>query len=237
MTVTATSSPPSLAGWVGPVRRFWHRHPERGLAGLSLVAWLVVFLTARGHSHSFWGRQTGWLLMLAAMMIPPALPMARHVIQNSKRYRRQRAGFLFAGSSLLPWLGAGVVGVGLAVWTGAARYDRWLLGGSLLLAAIWELSPAKRRALKACHRTVPLPPDGRKADRACVKLGLSYSRACFRASWALMLPMVLAGHGVVLMLLVTGIAVAEEVVKKGYRLAPAAAVLLTVAGTMVLVLG
>ena len=53
-----------------------------------------------------------------------------------------------------------------------------------------------------------------------------------------MLPMALVGHvGVALMLLLTGIAVAAEVVRKGYRLAPACAVLLTVAGMMVLVLG
>ncbi|MEX0791155.1 MAG: DUF2182 domain-containing protein [Actinomycetota bacterium] len=219
------------------MRRFWFRHPEWRLAGFALLAWVAVLLGAGGHAHTFWERQSEWLLMLATMMIPPALPMARHVIQNSMRHRRQRAGFLFAGSSLMYWL-AGGVGVGLASWTGAADYRRWLLGGSLLVAAAWELTPAKRRALKACHRTIPLPPDGRKADRACVKLGAMYGRACFRACWALMLPMVLVGHvGVFLMLLLTGVAVVEEVKDKGYRLAPAAAVLLTVAGTMVLVLG
>jgi predicted metal-binding membrane protein len=222
------------------VRRFWFRHPERGLAGLARLAWVLVLSQSDAHVHGAisWLRlQTAWLLMVAAMMIPPALPMARHVIQNSKSYRRQRAGMLFAGASLLLWAGIGFVAVSLAAWAGAYDYRRWLLGGSLLLAAAWELTPAKRRALKACHRTLPLPPDGRKADLACVKMGFGYSRACFRASWALMLPMALTGHGVAVMMLATGIAVAEEVVRKGYRLAPVAAVLLTVAGMMVLVLG
>lgn len=238
MIAAATRSPSGRYGWVGSAGRFWRRHPERGLAAVALGAWLLLLIqSGHDHSRSWIEPQAGWLLMVTAMMLPPALPMARHVIQNSKRYRRQKAGFLFAGASLLPWLGVGLVGVTVAAWAGADGYRRWLLGGSFLLAAAWELTPAKKLALKECHRTIPLPPDGRKADRACVKMGVRYSRACFRASWALMLPMLLAGHGLVLMFLVTGIAVAEEVVAKGYRLAPVAAVLLTVAGMMVLVLG
>ncbi len=239
MIAASSQSPPSRYGWVGFATGFWRRHPERGLAAVAVGAWVLLLLQDGGHNHSgsWMERQAGWLLMVAAMMLPPALPMARRVIQNSKRHRRQRAGFLFAVASLLLWVGVGLVGVSLAAWAGAFDYRRWLLGGSLLLTAAWELTPAKRRGLKACHRTIPLPPDGRKADAACVRMGLQYGRACFRASWALMLPMLLAGHGLVLMLLVTGIAVAEEVANKGYRLAPGAAVLLTVAGMMVLVLG
>jgi predicted metal-binding membrane protein len=222
------------------VLRFWHRHPERTLAGGALLAWGLLFVLSGEHPHSAgWLRSQGlWVLMVAAMMVPPALPMARHVAQNSKRHRRQRGVFLFAGASLLLWLGVGLAAVTLGTLTGASDQRRWLLGGSLLVAAVWELTPAKTRALKACHRTIPLPPDGRKADRACVKLGLQYGKSCFRACWALMLPMALVGHvGAFLMLLLTGVAVAEEVLRKGYRLAPAAAVLLSVSGLMVLVLG
>jgi predicted metal-binding membrane protein len=207
---------------------------------VALLAWALLFVLGGQHTHSAgWLRsQVFWVLMVAAMMVPPALPMARHVAQNSKRHRRQRGVFLFGGASLLLWLGVGLVAVTLATLTGASDQRRWLLGGSLLVGALWELTPAKKRALKACHRTIPLPPDGRKADRACVQLGLQYSKACFRACWALMLPMALVGHvGPVLMLLLTGVAVAEEVVRKGYRMAPAAAVLLSVSGLMVLVLG
>ncbi|HEX2149904.1 MAG TPA: DUF2182 domain-containing protein [Actinomycetota bacterium] len=226
---------------MGSLRRFWLRHPERPLAAVALAAWVLVVVHSGGHVHgqqSWMKLQAGWLLMVVAMMLPPALPMARHVLQNSKRYRRQRAAFLFAGSSLLLWVGVGLCAVSAAALVGAFENRRWLLGGSLLLAAAWELTSQKRRALKACHRTIPLPPDGRKADLACVKLGWNYSRACFRSGWALMLPMAVAGHvGVFLMLLLTGIALSEEVVGKGYRLAPGAAVLLSVAGLMNLVMG
>lgn len=240
MIAAVSRSSSSRPGWVGSVLRFWHRHPERTLAAVALLAWALVFLLSGHQTHDAgWLRSQGlWVLMVAAMMVPPALPMARHVAQNSKRRRRQRGVFLFGGASLLLWLGVGLVAVSLATLTGVSDQRRWLLGGSLLVAALWELTPAKKRALKACHRTLPLPPDGRKADRACVRLGLQYGKACFRVCWALMLPMALVGHaGLVLMLLLTGIAVAEEVVRKGYRLVPAAAVLLCVSGLMVLVLG
>lgn len=239
----ATTRSPSSLGWVGSVRRFWFRHPERSLAGVALLAWVGVAFTATNHVHAGAGAslltlQGGWLLMVAAMMIPPALPMARHVGLNSKRYRRHRAMFLFAGSALMIWVVIGLVLTFLVATAGVAQFGRWLLGGSLLLAAVWELTPAKRRAIKACHRTIPLPPDGRRADRACIRLGMRYGNSCFAACWALMLPMALVGHvGVALMLLLTAIAVAEEVVRKGYRLAPEAAALLTAASVMVLVLG
>jgi predicted metal-binding membrane protein len=82
-----------------------------------------------------------------------------------------------------------------------------------------------------------LPPHGRKADWACVDLGLGYGRACFGACWALMLPMAVAGHSVGLMILLTGIAASEELVVKGHRLAPFAAVVLFAASAMVLVAG
>lgn len=239
MIAAGTSRAPGRSGRAGALRRWWWRHPEGLTVCIALAAWAAVVVNGHGHSGQGWLRlQAGWLLMVMAMMLPPALPMTRHVIQNSKRYRRQRAGLLFAGSSLLVWVGAGGLLVGLSAYAAAFEHRRWLLGGSLLLAALWELTPHKKRAVKACHRTIPLPPDGGKADRACMRLGLRYGNAGFKSCWALMLPMALVHPaGVALMLLLTAIAVVEEAAVKGYRLAPGAAVLLVVAGLMVLVLG
>lgn len=41
----------------------------------------------------------------------------------------------------------------------------------LQVAAGWQLSPYKRRAVLACRQTVPLPPLGRRADAAAVRFG------------------------------------------------------------------
>jgi predicted metal-binding membrane protein len=102
------------------------------------------------------------------------------------------------------------------------------------VAAGWELTAAKRRCLRACHRTLPLPPDGWKADAACARFGLRYGWACLGACWALMLAMAIAGHAsLLLMLVLTVIVVAEEGLVKGTRLGRAAALVLVVAAAMV----
>ena len=245
MIAAGKSLPGAPGRRAGRLTRWSRWHPEWALGAVCVLAWASIVGLSAGGSHGMhearsqaveWlSLQGHWLLMTVAMMVPAALPMARVVARNSKFYRRQRAIFLFAGSSLLVWVAFGIAAVTVAV---VVDLPAWLLGASLLGAALWELTPAKKRALKACHRMIPLPPDGRKADRADIRLGLQYGRACFRACWALMLPMAVAAHvSPFLMLILTAIAVGEEVAVKGYRLAPAAAVVLTVAGLMVLVLG
>jgi predicted metal-binding membrane protein len=221
------------AGWL-------QRRPEWPLAVVALGCWGLVLLTARpghaGHSGASWLQLQGeWLLMVPAMMLLPSLPMARRVARNSLRRRRTRAVLLFGVASLAVWAGFGVAAV-TAVHLLDLR-SPLVLAGTLAAAAAWELTPSKRRFLRACHRMPALPPHGRKADRACADLGLRYGRSCFGACWALMLPMAIAGHSPGLMVLLTGVAAAEEIVVKGHRIAPVAAVLLLVASTMVLVAG
>lgn len=239
MTVTSVGTRP---GRVASLRRFTWQHPELGLGLVALAAWAGLAALHPGHLHAAADGVAGllgwWAAMVVAMMVPPALRMARWAGVNSTWQRRQRAVFLFAGSSLLVWLALGAAAAVVGTMPQVAGNRRWALGGAMLLAAAWELTPHKRRALKACHRTIPLPATGRKADKAAVRLGLLYSRSCFRACWALMLPMVVAPHvSPVLMAGLTTVAAAEELVYKGYRLAPAAATFLLSAGLMVLVLG
>ena len=247
MIAADQAAQPSLRGWAGRLRRWLRWHPEwtAGTVALTAWAWLLMDAATRTPHHGHVLRpldgrewlslQGHWVLMTVAMMLPATLPMARVVARNSKSYRRQRAIFLFAGSSLLIWIPFGLV---VATASAILEVPGRLVGICLVAAAAWELTPSKRRALKACHRLIPLPPDGRKADRADISLGLGFGRACFKACWALMLPMALAAPmSLFLMIMVSVVATAEELVVKGYRLAPPAAVVLAVAGLMVLVLG
>jgi predicted metal-binding membrane protein len=183
------------------------------------------------HPAGWLAGQGGWLLMAGAMMLPLALPPARHVALNSRWRRRQRAIAVFVAAYLAVWLLFGVVAVSAAMWAHLPSSVGWPLALTLVAAAGWELTPAKARCLRACHRTVPLSPDGWKADAACARYGLRYGRSCLGACWALMLPMAIAAHAAVpLMALLTTIAVAEGVLAKGTRLGEAAAlVLLTTA--------
>jgi predicted metal-binding membrane protein len=177
--------------------------------------------------------QGSWLLMAAAMMLPLALPPARHAALNSRWRRRQRASAVFVAAYVTVWLLFGLGAVTAATWVHLPAGTAWPLALTLVVAAGWELTAAKRRCLRACHRTVPLPPDGWKADAACARFGLRYGRSCLGACWALMLPMAIAGHtGLLLMAVLTAIALAEGVLAKGTRLGPAAALVLLTAAAV-----
>jgi predicted metal-binding membrane protein len=111
------------------------------------------------------------------------------------------------------------------------------LGAGVLLAvaATWELTSWKWRAVRRCHLIQPMPPRGAAADAACAREGLRYGARCVGACWAPMLAMVAAGHlAVGLMALLTLVLSAEKIVVRSARLrGPAAAAL---AGAAVLAL-
>jgi predicted metal-binding membrane protein len=62
-----------------------------------------------------------------------------------------------------------------------------------MLAALWQLTPAKSRALQACHRTRPLPPKGWRATAGVADFGLHNAAACLASCWALMLTTAFVG--------------------------------------------
>jgi predicted metal-binding membrane protein len=126
-----------------------------------------------------------WVPMVAATMVPSALPVARHVAVNSLRRRRNRAVLLFTGGYLAVSTAFGAIA--LAVLPHSR--SRALLVLTLLAAAAWQLTPWQRRALRGCHRTRPLPAAGWRADAAAVRFGLGNGGYCLGASWCLMVVM------------------------------------------------
>jgi len=201
-----------------------HAGHQAGAAGTAAAA---------APGSSWLAAQGGWLLMAAAMMLPPALPSVHRVAMYSKWRRRQRAGVAFVAAYLAVWGLFGLLAVSVARWAGVPAGAGWPLAAALVVAAAWELTPSKRRWLRACHRSPALPPDGWKADLGCVAVGLRYGGACVGACWALMLPMVVAGHaGLALMAVLAVVAAAEEVLVKGTQLTRTAALVLLVAAAL-----
>lgn len=250
MTAGAVTGRPRRDGIMRLRRAAWY-HPEWPVVLVALACWAALLMLHRAagqpatHPHALphtgpdangWlAAQGTWLLMAAAMMLPSALPAVRHVAMNSKWRRRQRAAAVFVVSYLAVWMLFGVVAVSLARWvSGPGGGDTgWPLTATMALAAAWELTYAKRRWLRACHRTIPLPPDGLKADAACARFGQRYGWACIGAGWALMLPMAVAGHtSLLLMVVLTIIVAAEEVLVKGTRLVGWAALVLLLAAAV-----
>jgi predicted metal-binding membrane protein len=149
--------------------------------------------TGSGASSSIWSRVVAglpyWLVMTVAMMGPVALAGIRHTSHNSLRWRRGRAVAEFSAGYLAVWVAVGVAALAAAASTTTLPRDI-RLAVVLVGAAAWELSAAKRRASRACHRPLPLPLYGWPAERGALLFGLRQGRSCAGTCWCLMLTMV-----------------------------------------------
>jgi predicted metal-binding membrane protein len=140
------------------------------------------------------------------------MPMLRYVAARSFAFRRMRALALFVIGLLCPWLAAGVLGVALLA---AAPAPGGRFGAiAFVLAALWEITPFKRRALRRCHRTMPLAADGWRADRDCFAFGCARGQDCLIGCWAMMLAVMFADHAPAAILVTQAMAFAQRRVRE-----------------------
>jgi predicted metal-binding membrane protein len=234
-----------VSGGSARQRRAW-RHPELPAVGVVVLAWVWLLVptvagtgTAHGHAHHaapVLPATVGWLVMVTAMMLPGALPAARELALGGLWSRRQRTTALFLGAYVGVWAAFGAVahaaawlaGRGLGVGPAA------VLPGLLALAALWQLSPWKWRAARACHLLPPLPPRGIRADAACAAAALRYGRWCVVSCWPAMAAMATASAGLWLMVLLTAMTTTEKLAAQPSRLAGTGAAVLAGAAAVVL---
>jgi predicted metal-binding membrane protein len=202
---------PACKGWLGDDdagRTVSPREiaPPALAAGLVLlaaaVAWIVVIEQSRSMGDMVMGLGSpgsfaaGWLIMMAAMMLPTALPLVFEFARHSER----RAGWEIAAGLLMVTYLAVWLAFGVAVYLvyGALRMpwaDQRLIGGfSLVLAGIYAITPFKRsseaRCRELCALHGPLPFN---LQRSAVLIGARYAVSCIGCSAALMVAMVLIG--------------------------------------------
>ena len=209
-----------------------------GMAGMSGVAGMSRMASAGASAGTSPGRDglllggltvagVGmWTLMIVAMMLPTALPAVRHVAANSLRRRRPRAMATFAAVYGLVWVAFGVLVLAVSpAWSGADRAA--VAAVALAVAAVWQLSAPKRRALRDCHRPSPLPPTGRRATAGVVRFGARNASACVRSCWAMMLAMSVAATATTFwMLAITGLVLVEKLAPRPRQATRAGAVVL-----------
>lgn len=165
-----------------------------------------------------------WSLMVLAMMVPLVAASVRMVAARSLWRRRHRAVIAFLSSYVLLW---SVVGwatlaiVGRLVGSGGSSLPAT---AALLLAAIWQATTLKQRALMACHRTAPLAPHGWRATRDCVDYGLLAGLRCVASCWAMMMACALAHHSVLVMATASAVAWSERSTRISPRATSAALV-------------
>ncbi len=175
-----------------------------------------------------------WALMVVAMMLPAAIPAVRHVAVKSFRWRRQRAMAEFVAVYVGVWVLFGAVVLTLLAWWAPALPDTgWLLAVALAVAAAWQLTEAKRRALVRCHRPSPLPPRGWPATVGVARFAARNGAACVSSCWAMMVVMAVATTGeLAWMVALTGIVTAEKLTRKPRRATRYAAVFLAAAAAV-----
>lgn len=174
------------------------------------AAWAVLWLAQA--STDLATRIVGIAAMAVGMMVPLALPAAHHIAQNSLRRRGLEAVLTFLGAFASIWV---VVALGVELM---ASVGGWLLPvsqGPLILSTVaaiaWHWTPWRRRALRACARSRPLPPDGWPATKACLAFGIAFGARCATTCWPAMLLVMSAGTWHVLFALpVTVLLLAER---------------------------
>lgn len=192
------------------------------MLALSLAAWLVMLGRPHVHHHGagagFSAGLTGWVLMVIAMMLPTLIAPTRFAAFRSLWPRRHRAILGLLVGYVAVWTLAGVL------WQGILALTRWSPGPvacaiAFAVAAAWQITSAKRRSLKACHRSRPLRPYGWRADFDCLRYGWEHGTQCLVSCWLLMIAAMLPANSLVAMV---GVAIISIVERYSLKLRPAA---------------
>jgi len=135
-----------------------------------------------------------WVVMMAAMMFPSVAPTVALYARMTRR-RAPAASLLFAAGYLVTWTLAGLLAYGLldlgrSVAGDALAWDRagrWLAGGTLIVAAAYELTPLKDVCLAKCRSPLGfLVGSWRDGLRGAVDMGARHGAWCVGCCWALM---------------------------------------------------
>lgn len=137
-----------------------------------------------------------WQIMIAAMMLPTALP-AIHVFSRSGRRPRARADLVvFLGAYFALWTAFGIAA--LASDAGVhALTDSWgwlgdrpslVAAGVLVVAGTYQFLPVKRRCLAGCRYPAALLTC-RGPGQGGWQPGIRHALACLGSNWAVMLVM------------------------------------------------
>ena len=171
------------------------------LIAVAAIGWWWTAERMSGMDHGPWsglgtlGWFAGvWVVMMAAMMFPSVAPTvalySRMVGERSRLWR-----LLFAGGYLVTWTSVGVAAYALAA-TGSALFGdvlawdeagRWVAGGTLIVAAVYELTPLKDACLGKCRSPLGfLVGAWRDGPRGALEMGMKHGAWCVGCCWALM---------------------------------------------------
>jgi predicted metal-binding membrane protein len=184
-----------------------------------------------------------WVVMMAAMMFPSVAPTVALYAQMARR-RAPVAPLVFAAGYLVTWAGAGLLAYGLfsagrsvlgdeLTWSGAGR---WIAGGTLIVAAAYELTPLKDVCLGKCRSPMGfLVGSWRDGLSGAFAMGTRHGAWCVGCCWALMASLFALGvMSLAWMALVAALIAVEKILPWGRAVTYGTAVLLLVLGVLLL---
>jgi predicted metal-binding membrane protein len=135
-----------------------------------------------------------WVVMMAAMMFPSVSPTVA-LYSRMSRERSPLSPLIFTVGYLLTWGAVGAFAFGIAVagdrvagevlaWD---RAGRWVAGATLLVAAVYELTPLKDVCLGKCRSPLGfLLGNWRDGRAGALQMGAKNGAWCVGCCWALM---------------------------------------------------
>jgi predicted metal-binding membrane protein len=221
----------------------------------ALVAWIVTVERMRGMDAGP-GTDLGglgwyvgiWTTMMAAMMLPSALPMV--VLFSRVSRERARRGFaelvpswLFVAGYLAVWTVYGLVAYGVyravvaagTEWLAWDRAGPYVAGAALAAAGLYELTPLKDVCLRHCRSPLHfLLHDWREGRLGAFRMGAEHGAFCVGCCWGLMLALFALGvMSLFWMAVVAAVILAEKLAPAGDRLTRVFAVALVALGVWV----
>jgi predicted metal-binding membrane protein len=135
-----------------------------------------------------------WIVMMAAMMFPSVAPTVA-LYSRMSGGRWPLSPLLFAAGSLVTWTAAGLTSFAIAAAGAGFAGDmlawehagRWVAGATLVVAAVYELTPLKDVCLGKCRSPLGfLLGAWRDGPRGALEMGVKHGAWCVGCCWALM---------------------------------------------------
>jgi predicted metal-binding membrane protein len=198
-----------------------------GLFALAGVGWWSTVDRMQGMDDGPWTALGAlgwflatWVVMMAAMMFPSVAPTVA-LYARMTRERSPLSPMLFTAGYLVTWVAVGALGFAIANGGGALvgdvlawdRAGRWVAGATLLVAAVYELTPLKDVCLGKCRSPLGLLLGSwRDGPAGALRMGAGAGAWCVGCCWALMASLFALGvMSVPWMAAIAGVIAAEKI--------------------------
>jgi len=182
-----------------------------------------------------------WAVMMAAMMLPSALPMIGLYAATQRSAPGPAAKAAAIASFVLMYLVVWVL-TGLPIYVASVALMAvtsvtlaYAIAGVLVVAGFFQLSPLKQVCLRHCRSPLGfLLGHWRAGWRGGVAMGWAHAIYCLGCCWALMVVLVVAGAmGLPWVLLIACVVAGEKLLPRGEWIARMTGVALAVLGVIV----